>query len=382
MTVRRSSVVWLVVVAGVGVAYGVGAVRAAASTASDLALLQRYEPVVVYPNQENWRPIQAQSFSPHTTLQQYTCNGAACAWKTRLVSPQATQIPAGGCAASSTNTSTWAGCERLNINGCDYGGSATPLAQDPCYVNSAPAPALLNTSGSTTSVPSRAYGRAVHLTTPVSGVSTVLQYWFLYYVNDYVNQVNTQTATLTDLHEGDWEMVEVALGTTGSPLWMAYSEHAAGARRTWASVPRYPGSATTPMVWSALGSHANYPAPGTYLIRSFTYGGVTFTANDHTAPANGTWQLGPPTLRPAMQMRLSQITTSSTGAPSPAWIGYRGAWGRDEWVSAKYLGTWYQFGCSGAAQLGQSLSCTGPVGPASHAIWQHPVKTALSWPLR
>ena len=117
------------------------------------------------------------------------------------------------------------------------------------------------------------------------------------------------------------------------------------------------------MVWSALGSHANYPAAGTYLIQSFTYGGVTFTADDHTAPANGTWQLGPPTLRPTMQMRVSQITKSSTGTFAPTWVAYKGAWGKDEWVSAKYLGTWYQFGCTAAAQVGQSLSCTGPAGP-------------------
>lgn len=300
------------------------------------------------------------------------------------VCPQSSQLPAGSCAASSTNKSSWVGCDRLNVNSCDYGGAFTtsPLDQDVCYLTTAPTEALLNTSGSATSLPSHTYGRAVHLAKPNAGVATVLQYWFLYYANDYANQVTANTATLTDLHEGDWEMVEVALGTTGSPLWMAYSEHAAGARRAWASVPKYPGSATTPMVWSALGSHANYPAPGTYLIQSFTYGGVTFTADDHTAPTNGTWQLGPPTLRPTMQMRVAQITKSSTGALAPTWIAYKGAWGKDEWVSAKYLGTWYQFGCTAAAQVGQSLSCTGPTGPANHAIWQHPVTTALTWPLR
>jgi Vacuolar protein sorting-associated protein 62 len=380
--VRRPILVWVVSVVGVVVATGGTASPATASTASDLALLRRYEPVVVYPAQENWRPIRAQSLSPHTALQQYACTGSACAWKTRIIGPQATQIPPGSCAASSTDTSTWSGCERLNINGCDYGGGATPLAQDPCYLKTAPAAALLHTSGSATSVPSYTYGRAVHLATPSARVSTVLQYWFLYYTNDYINQVQTSTATLTDLHEGDWEMVEVALGTSGSPLWMAYSEHASGARRAWASVPRYPGSMTTPVVWSAFGSHANYPAPGTYLVQSFTYGGVRFTANDHTAPANGSWQLGPPALRPTMQLLVAQITRSSTGIYSPSWIAYMGAWGKDEWVSAKYQGTWYQFNCTGAAQFGQSLSCTGPTGPASHAIWHHPVSTALSWPLR
>jgi Vacuolar protein sorting-associated protein 62 len=381
--VLRSIRVWLVVVSGVLVASSGTVGPAAASTASDLALLQRYEPVVVYPNQEHWRPIAAATFSPHTALQQYACSGSACAWKTLVTDPSTTQIPSGSCAASGTSTSTWPGCDRMNINGCDYGGSGTtPQVQDVCYVNSAPARALLDTSGSTTSAPSYAYGRVVHLATPQSGVSTALQYWFLYYTNDYFNQTTATKATLSDLHEGDWEMVEVALGTTGQPLWMAYSEHASGARRAWSSVPRYPGSPNTPMVWSAFGSHANYPAPGTYLIQRFTYGGVTFTANDHTAPTNATWRLGPPTLRPAMQLRIAQITRSSTGAYSPAWIGYMGAWGKDEWASAKYLGSWYQFGCTGAAQYGQSLSCTGPTGPAGHAIWKQPVTTALNWPVR
>ena len=133
MAIRRLLYGWVVVVLGVAVASGAGAAPAVASTASDLTLLKRYEPVVVYPSQENWRPMDALSFSPQTTLQRYGCKASKCGWRTLVSAPQPSQLPAGSCAASSINKSSWVGCDRLNVNSCDYGGAFTtsPLTRMP-----------------------------------------------------------------------------------------------------------------------------------------------------------------------------------------------------------------------------------------------------------
>lgn len=364
-----------------GLVVMIGAVAAApapagASTSSDLALLKTYEPVLIYPSQEYWRPMPAGSFTPGTTLQQYQGG-----WKTLLADPSATQLPAGSCAASSAGKSTWAGCDRMNINLCDYGGAftTTPLSEDTCYLSHAPAAAKLADTGPPTDAVSTVYGRAYHNPTPsTTGIATVLQYWLLYEVNDYRNSLNASTVTAMDLHEGDWETVQVMLSTTGTPVELAYSQHSGGGRRLWAKVPKYPGTTTHPEVWVAAGSHSEYPAAGTWPV--LTALGMTFY--DHTAPATGwTWGLGPALIRPTMPLAIAQVTGSGTTI-SPSWLGYAGAWGKDEWIAYKSSGAWQQLNCmSNSDLLAPYISCTGPQGPAQHAIWKQPVTTALGWPI-
>ncbi len=72
----------------------------------------------------------------------------------------------------------------------------------------------------------------------------VLQYWYLYIYNDFLNH-----------HEGDWEMVSISLGTDDRPVEVAYSNHHGGVRRRWEDVPRVGES---PLVYVARGSHAGY----------------------------------------------------------------------------------------------------------------------------
>jgi len=71
-----------------------------------------------------------------------------------------------------------------------------------------------------------------------------LQYWYLYVYNDFLNH-----------HEGDWEMVTIALDPNDQPTEVAYSNHHGGVRRAWQDAPR---EGDRPLVYVARGSHAGY----------------------------------------------------------------------------------------------------------------------------
>jgi len=91
-----------------------------------------------------------------------------------------------------------------------------------------------------------------------------LQYHFFYAFNDWrlaANGINH--------HEGDWEMAAVYLKEE-EPYSMLLSQHGSGAIELWADVrcvKGKDGSETThPLIYVALGSHANYSKP--QVIRS------------------------------------------------------------------------------------------------------------------
>jgi len=112
--------------------------------------------------------------------------------------------------------------------------------------------------------------------------TTAIEYWFLYLYNDFA-----------DKHEADWEGVTVFV-KDGSPIGSAYSQHQG---RSWTA---WPATATDdhPSVYVAAGSHADYPAPGSYRVKvCFTISvkrcttvsqrdnargdGATFTSSDY-----------------------------------------------------------------------------------------------------
>jgi hypothetical protein len=91
-----------------------------------------------------------------------------------------------------------------------------------------------------------------------------LQYHFFYAFNDWrlaANGVNH--------HEGDWEMVAVYL-KNDQPYAVLFSQHGSGALERWdnvSCVKDQDGQETThPVIYTALGSHANYSKPE--VIRS------------------------------------------------------------------------------------------------------------------
>jgi hypothetical protein len=91
-------------------------------------------------------------------------------------------------------------------------------------------------------LPDVTYGRRVR----GSDGRTWLQYWFLY-------ATNTQDRGIvrTGRHEGDWEMVQLALGADGRPRDATFAQH------SWAEACPWRG-----VVHVAHGSHASFPTAG------------------------------------------------------------------------------------------------------------------------
>jgi hypothetical protein len=80
-----------------------------------------------------------------------------------------------------------------------------------------------------------------------------VQYWFLYFFNFRLNE-----------HESDWEQITVRLDADKNPVDVFISAHEGGDRRDWDDVDR---DGDHPIVYPALGSHANYFEPGKHPVR-------------------------------------------------------------------------------------------------------------------
>jgi hypothetical protein len=103
------------------------------------------------------------------------------------------------------------------------------------------------------------YGRVVFETDEKNNKWTILQYHFFYAFNDWRLAANGMNH-----HEGDWEMSAVYL-KNDEPYAVLFSQHGAGNIEKWETVIKAKdklGNATThPVVYVALGSHANYGKP-------------------------------------------------------------------------------------------------------------------------
>ncbi len=100
------------------------------------------------------------------------------------------------------------------------------------------------------------YGRVVR---ERSGVW--LQYWLWFYFNP-------KHLLGLGRHEGDWELVQVALDTSERPRAATYASHHSGRARRWEQVEHWPGpDGPHPVVYVAPFSHAAYfePRPHVYL---------------------------------------------------------------------------------------------------------------------
>ena len=119
--------------------------------------------------------------------------------------------------------------------------------------------------------------------------TTVIQYWMFYAFNK--GELNQ--------HEGDWEMVQVVIPSSGSK-WVAYSQHYSGQQGTWDQVER---EGDNIKVYVARGSHANF-------LRS--YSGKLGVANDIVGD-NG------------KVLKPSQYTLESLD--DEVWLDFAGRWG-------------------------------------------------------
>lgn len=91
---------------------------------------------------------------------------------------------------------------------------------------------------------------------------TLVQYWYFYYFDEWRSPVFA--GLLTQLHQGDWEVVSVGLDEEQKPLFVADSAHCSGSWRYWSEVEvskLSPRPYVHPLIGVAEGSHANYPDP-------------------------------------------------------------------------------------------------------------------------
>jgi hypothetical protein len=331
-------------------------VLAAASGASsasdgtpDSQLLSTYEPVLVFHPNELFRPTKIQSFVEDSELEQFVGTNPTQAvsdafWTVVDPNPEPGELPG----------NTPGALYRLDQATCEADAA---LAGRTCYAD-----AWAEGSGG-----DAVYGRVVR-----TGTAIVLQYWLFYYDNPLLLPA-TPFGTFWQSHEGDWELVNVILDTDEQPLEAAYSQHCSGQRKPWAAVTKSPSGSTHPVAYVALGSHANYFAPGSGPLGAIPINPACI-----------------PTLPPLPFLQLvDQVLDGSedgalVGPPGSgvepatihriegtAWSVFGGRWGESE-----YLFTPIPLGSIPAGPIPVGLA---PASPANQAAWN--VATVLSWPL-
>jgi hypothetical protein len=166
-----------------------------------------------------------------------------------------------------------------------------------------------------------------------------LQYWFFYVFNDF-----------NDKHEGDWEMIQLNFAAStpedalvAHPAEVGYSQHEGAARARWGDDKLKLVDRTHPVVYPALGSHANYYASKLYLGRSAAEG----VGCDNT--------IGPSTeLRPIVKLVPTRERAYVREYP---WLRFIGRWGE------RHTGFY-----------------NGPTGPNTKQQWTMPLGWAQdSW---
>jgi hypothetical protein len=162
-----------------------------------------------------------------------------------------------------------------------------------------------------------------------------LQYWFFYVFNNF-----------NDKHEGDWEMIQLDFHAASAsealarkPALVGYSQHQGAESAEWGDKKLELIGGTHPVVYAALGSHANYFTSALHLGRSAAQG----VGCDDTSGTSRE-------LRPIVDVVPTQKASYLRGYP---WLGFQGHWGED------HAGFY-----------------NGPTGPNTKPQWMHPITWA------
>ncbi len=159
-----------------------------------------------------------------------------------------------------------------------------------------------------------------------------LQFWFFWYFNQF-----------NDLHEGDWEGMQVtfesetpaqALASGEEPSEIILFQHAGGERAAWDD-NKVQKEGTRPVVYSAAGSHATFYDSAVYVENGQQGSGL---GCDNTSEP-----LEEVPLRPVLLP--DQVTRNGPFQ----WLSYEGRWGERE--------------------KGYN---NGPTGPATKTVWREP----------
>jgi hypothetical protein len=295
------------------------------------ALLREYLPVLVFHPEELWPPADPDAFVRASRLEE---RGAAGGWKssTRPGLPDAS-VP---CPRRP--------CFRLDLQPCALGRGPDcyrPLAGK---LATWTRPVVVGNVVDVRDAPADLKG----LPEPPR---LLVRYWLFYDLDDWHS---VSPKLLWQLHEGDWESVTVALGQSGTPLFVATSRHCRGAWRPWARQPVVGG--THPQVFVALGSHAVYATSGSQrnfplacakaggelgvLIRLARRAGVR--SDDRTGRGRTVGVAASP-------LSLIDLTIGTR----PPWSRFAGVWSEGEIL---YL---HRFGLTRTAQYGEGPRTPG-----------------------
>jgi hypothetical protein len=165
-----------------------------------------------------------------------------------------------------------------------------------------------------------------------------LQYWLFYVFNEFNN-----------LHEGDWEMVQLNFDAADprealaeEPVEVGYSSHEGAEGADWGDDRLALVDGTHPVVYPAAGSHANKFTEALYLGNSAERGvGCDDTRGPHRV------------LRPAVVTIPSNPAAARGSFP---WIAFEGRWG----------------------EL-QKAFFNGPTGPNLKRQWTEPISWSEDW---
>jgi hypothetical protein len=293
-----------------------------AAPADSATLLAKYSPVLELYAADR-KPSAVEPFLAHADLERLS----GTRWTLVRRNPPASALANGSAEL------------RLDTQGC-----SPAVNLDSCYSRRTTAPTV--------------YGRA-WAAPGTSGYATILQYWFFYALDDWRN--SPTRPTLWHMHEGDWEQVSVALNPSGAPVAIAASQHDLGVHRPWSRVRIANG--THPVVWVALGSHANYLSPGhrgeagVPHVISPRFSGIPLPEPDFTSS----------------QATVSAPAIVDLSASPPPWLSFAGAWGDGSYILLSQK--------TGGARTTAHLRIGGsPTGPAFHSIWRDPLVEFRSWP--
>jgi hypothetical protein len=262
-------------------------VFAGAVTAADEDLAEQYAPILFFEKEETCFPVDISYHIDNSYLYLFTSEG------TQLINETPTSQEL---AQYSTSDSTYFYLDNQR-------GTIEDEAIIADYQNN------LNSLGYT-----------VYAHVESSAGSTVLQYWMFYAFNK--GELN--------VHEGDWEMVQVVL-SDGQPTEVMYSQHYQGQKASWSQVER---DGDHIQVYVSRGSHANY-------LRS--YSGVIGIASDKVGNTGKVLQ--------PIEYQLEMLTDQE-------WLDFAGRWGVYDGVENEVRGQ------------------VGPFGPKYRAngnMWQNPL---------
>jgi Vacuolar protein sorting-associated protein 62 len=286
---------------------------AAPATPPLATLLARHVPVLVLHPAERFQPVPVEGFLADSDLTRRTAAG----WE-----KVEGRLPQGGADL------------RLDQRLCR---AVEGVAATPCYA------AAQSAHGARPVV----YGAAFRKKGRID-----LQYWLWYPFNPYSTTV--PPGELWQVHEGDWEAVSVVLDLSGKPLVVGLSQHSKGVRREWGKAPK---RGVHPLVYVALGSHANYFAPGLHRFDPRVIEPIFI----QIISQNGGQPVDHAGNGRVVRPRLVRVT-----AAHPSWMAFAGRWGEDQYLHVP-----------GGMPM---MIGAGPRGPAFHEQWRAPVTEVLSWP--